>query len=48
MGRAMNFENLGTRTMPNGAVDQKIWALEAFRGKTIFLGGSGVTLKFLD
>jgi hypothetical protein len=36
----MNSENLGTRIMENGALDQKIWALKAFRGKTVFLGCS--------
>jgi hypothetical protein len=34
--RAMDSENLGVRIMRNGALDQKIWALEAFGGKTIF------------
>jgi hypothetical protein len=34
--------------MKNGALNQKIWALEAFRGKTVFLGGSGVISKFLE
>jgi hypothetical protein len=37
--RAMNSKNLGTRIMPNGALDQKILALEVFRGKTAFSGG---------
>jgi hypothetical protein len=32
----------------NGALDEKIWALEAFRGKMVFLGGSGVILRFLE
>jgi hypothetical protein len=36
MKRAMNPENLGTRIMWNGALDQKIWALEACRGKQSF------------
>jgi hypothetical protein len=36
----MNSENLGARGMKNGALDRKIWALEAFNGKTIFLGDS--------
>jgi hypothetical protein len=44
----MNSENLGTRIAENGAWSQKIWALEAFRGKTIFLGDSGVILEFLE
>jgi hypothetical protein len=29
-------------------LDEKIWALEAFRGKTVFLGGSGAILRFLE
>jgi hypothetical protein len=37
----MNSGNLGARIMENGAWNQKIWALEAFRGKMVFLGGSG-------
>jgi hypothetical protein len=41
----MNSENSGARTMPNGALDQKIWALEDCRGKTVFLGGSGAILE---
>jgi hypothetical protein len=36
----MNSEHLGTRITENGALDQKIWALEAFRGKMVFLEGS--------
>jgi hypothetical protein len=27
---------------------QKIWALEAFRGKMVFSGGSGVIQEFLE
>jgi hypothetical protein len=38
--RATISENLGARMAKNGALDQKIWALEAFRGKMVFLGGS--------
>jgi hypothetical protein len=34
--RAMNSEDLGTRIAENGAWNQKICALEAFRGKTVF------------
>jgi hypothetical protein len=37
----MNSENLGARNMENGALDTKIWALEAFKGKTVFSRGSG-------
>jgi hypothetical protein len=44
----MNFEHLGTRIMENGALDQKIWALEAFRGKIVFSGGSEAILEFLE
>jgi hypothetical protein len=44
--KAMNSENLGTRIMWNRALDRKIWALEACRGKTVFSGGSGVILEF--
>jgi hypothetical protein len=32
------YKNLGTRITENGALDQKIWALEAFRGKMVFSG----------
>jgi hypothetical protein len=34
--RAMNSKNLGAGITRNGALDQKIWFLEAFRGKTVF------------
>jgi hypothetical protein len=40
MERVMNSNNLGARIMENGALDKKIWALEAFKVKTIILGGS--------
>jgi hypothetical protein len=46
--RAMNSKNLGAGITRNGALDQKIWFLEAFRGKTVFSGGSGATLIFLE
>jgi hypothetical protein len=46
--RAMNSEDLGTRIAENGASNQKICALEAFRGKTAFLEGAGVILEFLE
>jgi hypothetical protein len=46
--RPMNSENLGARIMQNGALDQDIWALEAFRGKIVFLGGSGAILDCLE
>jgi hypothetical protein len=38
--RAMNSENLGTRITENGALDQKIWGLEAFGG------GHGLFTRF--
>jgi hypothetical protein len=34
--RAVNSENLGIRITENEAWNQKIWDLEAFRGKTVF------------
>jgi hypothetical protein len=40
--RAVNSENLGARITENGALDQKIWALEAFRGKRSFQECYGV------
>jgi hypothetical protein len=46
--RAVNSENLGARIMRNGALDKKIWALEAFKGKTVFSGGYGPILEFLE
>jgi hypothetical protein len=36
--RAMNSVNLGARIMGNRVLDRNIWALEAFKGKTDFLG----------
>jgi hypothetical protein len=44
----MNFENLGIGIVENRAFDEKIWALKDFRGKMVFLGGSGVILEFLE
>jgi hypothetical protein len=44
----MNSENLGTRIVENRALNQKIWALEAFRVKTVLSGGSRVILEFLE
>jgi hypothetical protein len=44
----MNSENLGARITQNEDWNQKIWALEAFRGKTVFLGGFGAILEFLE
>jgi hypothetical protein len=40
----MNSENFGARITENEASNQKIWALEAFKGKTVFLGGSRAIL----
>jgi hypothetical protein len=34
--------------MENGALDQKIWTLEAFRVKIAFSGGYGAILEFLE
>jgi hypothetical protein len=45
--RMMNSENLGARITENGALDGKIWALEALKGKTVFLGGSGGICQIL-
>jgi hypothetical protein len=36
----MNSENLGVKIAENGALDRKIWTLEAFGGEAIFLGDS--------
>ncbi len=44
----MNSENLGTRIVENGALNQKIWYLEVFSGKTVFSGGSEEFLQFLE
>jgi hypothetical protein len=41
-----NSENLGARNTENGALDQKIWALEALRGKIVFVGVFWFFLKF--
>jgi hypothetical protein len=46
--RAINSENLGARITENAAWNQKIWALEAFRGKIVFLWGYGAILEFLE
>jgi hypothetical protein len=40
------FENLGARIIENGALDEKIWALEAFRGKQSFQECSRGFLEF--
>jgi hypothetical protein len=44
----MNSKKLGARIRENEALDQKIWALEAFKGKTVFLGGSKEFLEFFE
>jgi hypothetical protein len=44
--RVVNYENLGTRITENGALDNKICALEAFRGKPVILGGSRAFMEF--
>jgi hypothetical protein len=41
MERMMNSEIFGAEMIENGALDRKIWALEALKGKTVFLGGYG-------
>jgi hypothetical protein len=46
--RAMNFENLGARITENEALDKNIWALEAFKGKTVFSGHSREILEFFE
>jgi hypothetical protein len=46
--RVVNSENLSARIVENGGWNQKIWALEAFRGKMVFFGGSGAILDFLE
>jgi hypothetical protein len=38
--RMMNSENLGVKNVETGALDGKIWSLEAFNGKTVLLGDS--------
>jgi hypothetical protein len=42
----MNSKKLGARIRENEALGQKIWALEAFKGKIVFLGGSKEFLEF--
>jgi hypothetical protein len=44
--RKMNSQKLGSRIKWNGALDLKIWALETFRGKTVFSGGSWEILEY--
>jgi hypothetical protein len=44
----MNSENLGSRLTENGAWNQKIWALKAFRDNSVILGGFGAILEFLE
>jgi hypothetical protein len=42
------FREFGARMVENGALNQKIWAPEAFRDKMVFSGGYGVILEFLE
>jgi hypothetical protein len=42
----VNSQNLGARITKNGALDQKIWALEAFRVKRSYQECSRVILEF--
>jgi hypothetical protein len=42
------FREFGAKIIENGALDQKIWPLEAFRGKTDTLGSSGKFCNFLE
>jgi hypothetical protein len=42
----MNSKKLGARIRENEALGQKIWALEAFKGKIVFLGGSKEFFEF--
>jgi hypothetical protein len=49
--RAVNSENLGTIITENEVLDQKIWTLEAFGGKTVFSGviwGNSGILEWLE
>jgi hypothetical protein len=48
MERVMNSKNLGARIMGNRVLDQKIWDFEVLGGKTVFSGGSGAILEFLE
>jgi hypothetical protein len=43
-----NSMNFSARITENGALDRKIWALEYFKGKTVFLGGSEGICRFLS
>jgi hypothetical protein len=42
------LSEFGRKNHQKWARDQKIWALEDFRGKTVFSGGSGAILEFLE
>jgi hypothetical protein len=42
----MSYENLDARIMENGALDRKMLALEALKGKMVFSGGSRGILEF--
>jgi hypothetical protein len=44
--RVMNYENLDAKIVENVALVQKIWVLNAFKGKMVILGGSGQFWNF--
>jgi hypothetical protein len=46
--REVNSKNMGIRIMQNGALDQKIWALEALKGKIVNSGDSREFLESLE
>jgi hypothetical protein len=46
MESMMSSENLDARITENGALDRKMLALEALKGKMVFLGGSRGILEF--
>jgi hypothetical protein len=46
--RVMNSENLSARIRKNGALDDKIWPLETFRGKMVISGGYGCIYGILE
>jgi hypothetical protein len=39
--RMIKSENLGARITEKGALDRKIWALKALKGRTVIFEGSG-------
>jgi hypothetical protein len=46
--RAVNSKNLGAGIMWNRDLDQKIWALEALKGKMVISRDSGEFLESLE